>query len=264
MLKLVATDMDGTWLNDRKDFDRDLFSRLLAILDQRNIKFVVASGNEFENLRSRFPKYADDLYYVAENGSLVAKGRQVLHVTRIPDKSMRNIMEIVKSHNFPFLFGGVVSAYIRKQDGPDYYHEIQKYYSKIERINTFDDIARKDKILKVSCLVGAQKLKYYLNRFRAKYPDNEFVSGGPESIDIQGKGMNKARGLQYLGKKLGISPKDMIAFGDSGNDEGMLKYVGRSYATATALPSAKKAADEIIGSSNQSAVQFKLLRILAH
>lgn len=264
MLKLVATDMDGTWLNERKDFDHDLFKRLLAIMNDRGIKFVVASGNELENLRSRFPECADDLYYVAENGSLVAHGRQVMHVTSIPDQSMRNIMTIVKKYDFPFLFGGLASAYIRKKDGLDYYHENQKYYTKLSRIDSFAGIAKKDKILKASCVVGAENLKHYLDLFRKQYPENEFVSGGPISIDIQGKGMNKARGLQNLGKKLGISAKDMIAFGDSGNDEGMLKYVGHSYATATALPSAKKAADEIIGSSDQGAVQFKLLRILAH
>ena len=27
MIKLIATDMDGTWLNDDKDYDRELFKR---------------------------------------------------------------------------------------------------------------------------------------------------------------------------------------------------------------------------------------------
>jgi sugar-phosphatase len=54
----------------------------------------------------------------------------------------------------------------------------------------------------------------------------------------------------------------MVAFGDSGNDVGMLKYAGRSYATATALKEAKMAADQIIGLSNESTVQKEILRLL--
>jgi FMN hydrolase / 5-amino-6-(5-phospho-D-ribitylamino)uracil phosphatase len=76
------------------------------------------------------------------------------------------------------------------------------------------------------------------------------------------KGMNKAQGLKYLSTKFNINPREMVAFGDSGNDVGMLKYVGRSFATATALPIAKKAADRIIGSSNDSAVQKEIWYLL--
>lgn len=43
----------------------------------------------------------------------------------------------------------------------------------------------------------------------------------------------------------------------------MLKYVGTSFATATALPEAKKAANQIIGSSEDSSVQKKILELLA-
>ena len=97
---------------------------------------------------------------------------------------------------------------------------------------------------------------------KQKYPKIGFVSGAADSIDMQTKGMNKAVGLEYLSQKLGIKPSEMVAFGDSGNDVGMLKYAGRSYATATALKEAKMAADQIIGSSNESTVQKEILRLL--
>lgn len=262
MIKLIATDMDGTWLNDKKDFDHVLFHKILAVLNKRNIKFVVASGNQFANLRSRFPKSANKLYYIAENGAFVAEGKQILHVSEIPNPVMKNIMEIVKACRYPFLFAGLTNAYVRKRDGKDYYLNNMKYFNKIKQIDNFKEIIGRDKILKVTCHVPADKLKSYLHELKRKYPETEFVSGSATSIDMQGKGMNKAVGLKYLGTKLGISSKEMIAFGDSGNDVAMLKYAGHSYATAQALPSAKRAADEIIGSSNESAVQLKLLRLL--
>ena len=30
MIKLIATDMDGTWLTDQKDYDKELFLREFA------------------------------------------------------------------------------------------------------------------------------------------------------------------------------------------------------------------------------------------
>ena len=39
--------------------------------------------------------------------------------------------------------------------------------------------------------------------------------------------MNKAVGLEYLSQNWVLN-REMVAFGDSGNDVGMLKYAGRA------------------------------------
>ena len=54
MIKLIATDMDGTWLNDAKDYDREIFKREFEEMRKQDIKFVVASGNQYANLMTRF------------------------------------------------------------------------------------------------------------------------------------------------------------------------------------------------------------------
>ena len=127
-------------------------------------------------------------------------------------------------------------------------------------VDSFGEID--DRIFKVSLTVPEDKMSKILRKLKEKYPEVGFVSGAADSIDMQTKGMNKAVGLAYLSQKLGIKSSEMIAFGDSGNDVGMLKYVGRSFATATALPEAKQAAGQIIGSSNESAVQKEIAKLL--
>ena len=44
MIKLIATDMDGTFLDSNKRFDFE-FIDIFYELKKRDIKFVVASGN---------------------------------------------------------------------------------------------------------------------------------------------------------------------------------------------------------------------------
>ena len=44
-----------------------------------------------------------------------------------------------------------------------------------------------------------------------KYPGVNAVSGGMKNIEVTKKGVSKASGLLYLGKKLGIAPEEMMA-----------------------------------------------------
>lgn len=48
MIKLIASDMDGTFLNPQGNYDKRRFKDLFRQLTERNILFVVASGNRME------------------------------------------------------------------------------------------------------------------------------------------------------------------------------------------------------------------------
>lgn len=51
-VKVIVTDMDGTFLNDAKQYDRPRFLAQFAQLKQQGIEFVVASGNQYYQLIS--------------------------------------------------------------------------------------------------------------------------------------------------------------------------------------------------------------------
>ena len=260
MIKLIATDMDGTWLNDKKSYDVDLFLREFKIMQERNIKFVVASGNQHQNLLTRFPKVAEKIYFVAEDGALVAKGRQVLHYDALSDHDWSVMLKLTQQYPQKAVVSGLVSAYVREKDGQAYAKDLKKYFEKLTVVKDFDHL--NDNIFKLTFNMPVKEMPDMLTKLRRAHPEIGFVSGGADSIDISTKGMNKAVGLKYLGKRFGIESREMVAFGDSGNDVGMLKYAGRGYATGTALPSAKTAANQIIGSSNDSSVQKEIWHLL--
>lgn len=260
MIKLIASDMDGTWLNDEKDYDQALFLREFKIMQKQDVKFVVASGNQYANLMTRFPEVLDKIYFIAENGALVAQGKQILHVESLSNDVYQTLLGITEKYPYPAMVMGLVSAYVKSSNSPAYIREMKKYVEHLQVVDSFDEID--DRIFKISLSVPEDVMPSLLQELQRNYPEIGFVSGAADSIDMQTKGMNKAVGLEYLGNKFNIEPQEMVAFGDSGNDVGMLKYVGRSFATSTALPEAKRAADQIIGSSNESAVQKEILKLL--
>lgn len=252
--------MDGTWLTDKKTYDKELFEREFDLMHKRGIKFVVASGNQYENIYSRFPQTARHMYFIAENGALVANGRQVIHTECISDSDWQTILQIIKLYDEKVTVSGLASAYILEKDGPEYAKELKKYYEKLTVVSDFEHL--EDQVFKVTFDVSIAEMPLLLAKLKNDYPQIGFVSGSASSIDMSTKGMNKAVGLKYLSKKYNINQREMVAFGDSGNDVGMLKYVGLGYATGTALPVAKKAANRVIGSSNDSAVQKEIWRLL--
>ena len=69
-VKVIVTDMDGTFLDDAKQYDRDRFQAQFEQLNARGIEFVVASGNQYYQLISFFPELKDRISFVAENGAL--------------------------------------------------------------------------------------------------------------------------------------------------------------------------------------------------
>ncbi|MGL5963169.1 MAG: HAD hydrolase family protein, partial [Fusobacteriaceae bacterium] len=70
MIKLVVTDMDGTFLNDKKEFSEEFWD-IYSEMERREIKFVVASGRQYQNLRKNFERIKEKIIFIAENGSYV-------------------------------------------------------------------------------------------------------------------------------------------------------------------------------------------------
>lgn len=50
-IKLIATDMDGTFLRDDHTYNHSLFAKVFRQLERHNIYFVAASGSSFPRLQ---------------------------------------------------------------------------------------------------------------------------------------------------------------------------------------------------------------------
>ena len=70
MIKLIATDMDGTLLNEAGQLP-DGFIDLLNRLLQKNICFVIASGRSYYDLKDFFKEATPYLDFICDNGAFV-------------------------------------------------------------------------------------------------------------------------------------------------------------------------------------------------
>ena len=65
-IKLVAVDIDGTFVRSDYTYDTLRFKRILSSMKNVGCNFVVASGNQYYQLRDLFPGYYDEVSFVAE------------------------------------------------------------------------------------------------------------------------------------------------------------------------------------------------------
>ena len=79
MIKLIATDMDGTLLNEAGQLP-DGFIDLLNRLLQKNICFVIASGRSYYDLKDFFKEATPYLDFICDNGAFVVSRHHQRHL----------------------------------------------------------------------------------------------------------------------------------------------------------------------------------------
>ncbi|MDQ0254202.1 Cof subfamily protein (haloacid dehalogenase superfamily) [Evansella vedderi] len=87
------------------------------------------------------------------------------------------------------------------------------------------------------------------------------TSSAEGSLDIVDASASKARGMQVLGKKLGIKLQEMVAVGSFDNDIEMLTQSGLGIAMGTSPKHVKEAADWVTRSNNQNGVGYAVREV---
>lgn len=235
MIKLIAVDMDGTFLNSTSEYNQERFHKIHSKLDEKGIHFVVASGNQYFQLKDYFTEY-NNIDYIAENGALICNPKKVYVVHSFSEDTVKPIENfLIKQKEINFLVCGKNAAYALNKMPKEYFKFSSHYYHRLEKVQSLDAIH--DKILKFSIRCPNDKTDYYIKLFEdnlGKY--SNITSRGHGDIDIIQISINKVNGLRELGKILNIKLSEMCAFGDGGNNLEMIQEVSDGIAMKNASP----------------------------
>lgn len=87
MIKLVASDLDGTLLhNYQQTVPKEIYDTIKA-LHEKGIIFTAASGRQYANIRRLFAPLGFDIPYIAENGSMCVYKEEILATGLTPSKN---------------------------------------------------------------------------------------------------------------------------------------------------------------------------------
>ena len=255
MIKLVAVDVDGTFVRDDYSYDVERFDKIFSRMTAAGCKFVVASGNQYYQLRDVFQKFGDIISYVAENGAFVKDCGELIFAADIPRKTVNFVVDVCRQYSeISNVLCGVKSAYCERGTvNQDFFNLTKIYYHRLEWTDDFKKVD--DQFLKFAPTVPVEKTYFYYDLLKEKLAGKLTpTTSGHGSIDLIVPNCHKASGLKRLVERWEISPSECAAFGDGGNDIEMLQYCGESYAMANAPQEVKNAAKYICPSNNDDGV----------
>ena len=251
MIKLIASDMDGTLLNEKDEINEEFFD-VFNKLKERNIIFAAASGRQYYNLLKRFERISDDIMFIAENGTFVVyKGEEIV-VNSLDREIAKDLVKVARNidNAFPILCGKK-SAYIENTD-ERLIEQTEKYYARYEIV---DDLTKvDDDVLKVTvCDFSGSELNS--NNYYKEYWDKLQVTvSGQIWLDITSKGVNKGVAIEKVQEILDITHKETMVFGDYLNDLEMMGKAYYSFAMENAHNDLKKVSRFIAKSNNDNGV----------
>ena len=286
MIKLIAADMDGTLLNGIHTIDKETVAAIQRVQAQ-GIRFVIATGRIFKDVKEFLDKYAVHCEYLTMNGAEYydrnGTCRQGIY---IPKKTARQVYDILRQ--FPkfnveiYTDHGHFSADSRRKtlrgmlrrmmaihQGLNTFRMLLNaahngHFQRMQYIQDMDAFFDGDiQVAKFITFTDApediEKLREKLSTVNGLALSSSFRT----NIEINDRHATKGEALQrYIAEK-GISAEEVMVIGDGQNDLSMFHaFPAHSVAMGNAIPEIKECASFITADNNHSGAARAMERAL--
>lgn len=242
MIKLIASDADGTLTEHRANALSDGVIKGINSAMASGVNFAVVSGRDHLSLKNLFFGVADGVYYVSCNGALCVKDGKALYSRPVSRENVIWALSYAKKTDTGCVFCSKDAVYVYGNDA--FFDKISKMYGD-SAVRVACNRGITDNVYKISFYRGAEtgtQMGDIPFALRMSYDRN----GWTEFVN---RFVNKGGAVFDLQSRLGVSAKETVAFGDELSDADMLARAANRYATTDKLA---KAADAVkVTSANQ-------------
>jgi len=246
MIKLIASDIDGTLVPDgTPNIDPEIFD-VIRQLQDRGVVFAGASGRQFVSMKKLFAPVADRMYFITENGPILRDMHQVYSMAAIDRRMLMEMIADAKDlPDCDIMICGKERAYA-ETEGRMFRWMRDSYKYDIEAIGSFEDNLDDD-IVKMSIYHAGNRCEEVVKKwFYGKWKDRLNISAaGLMWMDCILPGVDKGSAVRHLQQMLGISREETMSFGDNLNDLGLIAAAEESYAIGSARDEVKAAAKHV-------------------
>ena len=252
MIRLIATDLDGTLLDPAGNLPGGTF-RTIEKLHEKGLLFCAASGRQLVALRQMFAPVADKMLFLAENGAIVSYGQKVLYCHAIrPDDTLRALDAMEALSGVHALLCAPKCAYYADEAQPFLYFVKASYVS--NRKADLRKIAQSERICKIAVYDDGGPEKKTMTVLPHALPDMRVTLSGGNWLDISGKNTHKGRAMRFIQKAFRFAREECVAFGDHMNDYEMLIECGHPYVPENAYAPLKKLIGKTVPSNAEGGV----------
>jgi Cof subfamily protein (haloacid dehalogenase superfamily) len=262
--RLIATDLDGTLLRNDGSVSRRS-RRVLQRAQTEGLQVVLVSARHPSLLQPKSEAAGVPGLAVCSNGAIIydpVQGTFLITAALEPEVArglIERLRETIPDISFAVELGPrfAVEQHFAVSV-PDSAAEVLRCVDVLDPLVQFDEPVTKlvlrhpertsDELLEVvQHTVGEAAAVTY---------------SSPNTLEISHPRVNKGWGLAALCGAIGISPEEVVAFGDMPNDVAMLKWAGWGVAVANAHPAVLACADEVTCSNMHDGVAVVVERLL--
>lgn len=247
MIRLIASDLDGTLLKDgSQELNPELFDIIMK-LKEKEIYFAAASGRHFQSIRDLFFPIKDEISYITENGSLTLHNGAIIAKGSIDRTLGQEIMKSIQAKKgCNVMLSTEQGLFVEDKDTRflDFLTNTLKYEYQV----TDNILAIPHDYLKIA-VCNFDGTDAFADHFHNLFSNLiDVVTSGNIWVDFIAPDANKGSSLLALLNHLGITREECIAFGDQFNDIEMLQVAGKGYAMTTCAKGVEAYADAQVDS----------------
>ncbi|OKK18218.1 hydrolase [Streptomyces sp. CB00455] len=266
--RLIATDLDGTLLRDDKSVSRRTVAALAAA-EEAGIEVFFVTGRP-----ARWMGVVSDHVHghglaICANGAAVVDlhaGEEFVRVRALPRDAALTVVHALRAAAPGTSFAVELTTGINYEPiYPPFFQDPDAKVATAEKLLQEDADESAAPVLKL--LAHHEELAPDDFLAVARTAASEYASitrSSPTALlEISGHGVSKASTLAMCCAERGISPAEVVAFGDMPNDVEMLSWAGTSYAMDNAHPDVIAAASGRTTANNEDGVAVVIERMVA-
>ena len=250
MIKLIAIDMDGTLLNEKKHIDKAQKEAIHEAVEA-GIKIVLCTGRPLYGILPFYEELGlseldSEGYVILNNGCSIHKTKdwKLIDQVNFTSDDIEYLYKFSESYDINFtLVNDTYYFNIGRKPTDELITDAEFVFSDITDISLEEAKSGKHKIMKIMFLGDPEIMANFQEKnediIKSKYSG---VLSQSYVYEVFPKDNNKGTGLKKLAEKLGIKQEEVMAIGDGNNDIEMFEYANYSVAMKNATELAKKAA----------------------
>lgn len=265
--RVAAFDIDGTLYERGSMLDQT--RNAVLRLHESGVETVIATGRHPFNLPEQVQAMPCFRYAIGLNGGMVAdfRTKEVFALTAMNVETARetaktmwqvtDMLHIVHREHGVITrcdIEWIVSKYGDLEKQKVVNKELRNIYRVVETAEGLVEGIREPMIKAGARFCTTEATKQGALLLKELLPEHEVVITDSNMVEVTPRGVSKAKGLELLCQKLGCTPENAIAFGDSGNDINMLMRAGYSVAMGNASEDVKAIADYVTDSVQNAGI----------
>ncbi len=284
MIKLIATDMDGTLLNAAHEISKENVDAI-KFAQSQGITVAIATGRAFYEASTPMAETDLKVPYICLNGAEVRdESFNIMNTSNLNHELVERIKSILDKDDVYYQIYTNRGIYtedptkdldiyldIAKQAGQE--ADVEKIKQGIQKridngtlkvVNSYEEIEDipGELIMKVLAFNPDLEKINAIGAELSAIPSLAISSSSRGNLEITHSDAQKGIALESIANQLNIDLKDVMALGDNLNDVSMLERVGYPVAVENAMPEVKAVAKYVTDTNENSGVGKAIMKLL--